>query len=127
MPSTRSYSSVEQVELARGPLRPVDREIAFHYLDLGLPARECGRRVHLPESAVLRRLDACGITRRPPGGSGVRIPERQLRRAAFLYLRLGLSLAAVADIEGVHPNAVRHRLLTAGVPLRPRGARRKEL
>ncbi len=120
------YSTVEHVEGVRGPLRARDREIAFHYLDLGLSSTECGRRLHMSPSAVLRRLAACGIAGRPPGGSFLRIPERQLRRAAFLYERLGLSLAAVAEIEGVHPNAVRHRLKAAGVPLRRPGARREE-
>jgi hypothetical protein len=66
------YSSVEEVERARGPLLRLDREIAYHYLDLGLSA------------------------------------------------------AAVAAVEGVHPNAIRHRLKAAGVPLRPRGAARRE-
>jgi DNA-directed RNA polymerase specialized sigma24 family protein len=49
--------------------------------------------------------------------------HRQIQRAAFLYTRLGLSLAAIADLEGVYPNAVRHRLRAAGIALRPRGRR----
>jgi DNA-directed RNA polymerase specialized sigma24 family protein len=51
------------------------------------------------------------------------LEHRQIQRAAFLYARLGLSLAAIADLEGVYPNAVRHRLRAAGIALRPRGRR----
>ena len=117
----RRFETVAEVESARGPLPARDREIAYLYLDLGLTARECGRRVYASESAVLRRLAACGIARRPRGGEGPRLDARQFERTAFLYARLGLSLAAVGAILGIQPNAVRHRLLAAGVPLRPRG------
>jgi hypothetical protein len=117
----RPYTSVEEVERDRGPLRALDRRIVSLYLDLGLSSRECGRRLHLSPSAVLRRLDALGVARRPPGGSRGRLSDRELRRAAFLYERLGLSLSAVAEVEGLRPNAVRHRLLAAGVPLRRPG------
>jgi hypothetical protein len=116
-----AYDSVEGVERANGPLEPLDRAIAELYLDLGLSTRECGRRLYLSPSAVLRHLKACGIARRRPGGSRTRLEHRQLRRTAFLYERLGLSLAAVAQLEGIHPNAVRHRLLVAGVRLRSPG------
>ena len=114
----RRFASVEDVERTYGPLLVLDREIAYHYLDLGLSAAECGRRLHLSQTVVLRRLAACGIARRPPGGSPPRLDDRQLERAAFLYERVGLSLAEVARIEGIYPNAVRHRLRAAGVPLR---------
>jgi predicted HTH domain antitoxin len=89
-PRARRFDTVEDVERAYGRLLRLDHEIAYHYLDLGLSAAECGR-----------RLD-----------------DRQLERAAFLYERVGLSLAEVARIEGIYPNAVRHRLRAAGVPLR---------
>jgi DNA-directed RNA polymerase specialized sigma24 family protein len=121
MASRRSFLSVDAVERRSGPLAPRDREIAYLYLDLGLSAAECGRRLYLSPSTVLRRLAACGIPRRPAGGSPPRLGHRQAERAAFLYARLGLSIAAIAALEGVHPNAVRHRLLAAGVALRPRG------
>ena len=117
----RRFESVEEVERARGPLRATDREIARLYLDLGLSSRECGRHLHLSSSAVLRRLAALGIARRAPGGSRTRLGDVDLRRTAFLYERAGLSLAAVAALQGIHPNAVRHRLRVAGVPLRPPG------
>jgi hypothetical protein len=114
----RRFTSVADVEETRGPLLALDRRIAFHYLDLGLSAAETGRRLHISQTLVLRRLAAAGIARRPAGGSPPRLDDRQLRRTAFLYGRLGLSLAEVARIEGVYPNAVRHRLRAAGVPLR---------
>jgi hypothetical protein len=91
------------------------------YLDLGLSAAECGRRLYLSQTVVLRRLAASGVARRAAGGSRPRLDNRTLQRTAFLYLRLGLSLTAIARLEGVHPNAVRHRLRAAGVALRPRG------
>ncbi len=91
------------------------------YLDLGLSAAECGRRLYLSQTVVLRRLAASGIARRAPGGSRPRLDNRTLERAAFLYVRVGLSLTAIARLEGVHPNAVRHRLRAAGVALRPPG------
>jgi hypothetical protein len=119
----RHFATVEEVERAHGPLPARDREIAYLYLDLGLTAAECGRRVFASESAVLRRLAVCGIARRPTGGSGPRLDARVFERTAFLYDRLGLSLAAVARLEGVHPNAVRHRLRAAGVAVRPPGGR----
>jgi hypothetical protein len=119
----RRFATVEEVERAHGPLHARDRQIAYLYLDLGLTAEECGRRVYASESAVLRRLAACGIARRPRGGSGPRLDARHFERTAFLYDRLGLSLSAIARLEGVHPNAVRHRLLAAGVALRPPGGR----
>jgi hypothetical protein len=118
----RRFETVAEVERAYGPLPVRDREIAYLYLDLGLTARESGRRVYASESAVLRRLAACGIARRPRGGEGPRLDARQFERTAFLYDRLGLSLAAVGALLGIQPNAVRHRLLAAGVPLRSRGA-----
>jgi hypothetical protein len=121
VPKPRSFATVEEVERARGPLNACDQEIAYLYLDLGLSAAQCGRRLYLSQSAVLRRLAACGIARRPPGGSDPRLAHRQLERAVFLYVRLGLSLAAVAKVEGIQPNAVRHRLRAAGVALRPPG------
>jgi transposase-like protein len=117
----RRFETVDEVERANGPLRPLDHRIAYLYLDVGLSARQCGRRLYLSPSVVLRRLAACGIARRPPGGSEPRLEHRQLQRAAFLYVRLGLSLAAIAELEGIHRNAVRHRLRAAGVTLRPRG------
>jgi hypothetical protein len=117
------FATVDEVELAHGPLRARDREIAYLYLDLGLSAHECGRRLYLSETVVLHRLAACGIARRRAGGSRPRLEHRQIQRAAFLYARLGLSLAAIADLEGVYPNAVRHRLRAAGIALRPRGRR----
>jgi DNA-binding transcriptional regulator LsrR (DeoR family) len=117
----RRFQTVEEVERAHGRLRTLDRQIAYLYLEMGLSARQCGRRLYLSPSVVLRRLDACGIARRPPGGSEPRLEYRQLERAAFLYVRLGLSLAAIAELEGIHRNAVRHRLRAAGVTLRPRG------
>jgi hypothetical protein len=119
----RKFTTVEDVERAHGPLRARDREIAYLYLDLGLTAAECARRVYASESAVLRRLAACGIPRRPTGGSGPRLDARVYERTAFLYTRAGLSLAGVAALEGIHPNAVRHRLRAAGVALRPPGGR----
>jgi DNA-directed RNA polymerase specialized sigma24 family protein len=121
MASAGRFAGVDAVERRYGPLPPRDREIAYLYLDVGLSAAECGRRLYLSQSTVLRRLAACGIARRPAGGSPPRIAHRQAERAAFLYARLGLSLAAIAALEGVHPNAVRHRLLAAGVTLRSRG------
>jgi DNA-binding CsgD family transcriptional regulator len=117
----RRFQTVEEVERAYGRLRFLDRQIAYLYLDMGLSARRCARRLYLSPSVVLRRLDACGIARRPAGGSEPRLEHRQLERAAFLYVRLGLSLAAIAELEGIHRNAVRHRLRAAGVTLRPRG------
>jgi hypothetical protein len=126
MRRARKFDSVAEVEHAHGRLLALDREIAFHYLDLGLSASECGRRLHMSQSVILRRLAACGIARRPPGGSPPRLDARDLERAAFLYERIGLSLAAVARIEGVYPNAVRHRLRAAGVPLRPMGDSRRD-
>jgi hypothetical protein len=117
----RRFEAVAEVERARGRLPARDREIAYLYLDLGLTAREVGRRVYASGSAVLRRLAECGIARRPRGGSGPRLDARLFERTAFLYARLGLSLAAVAALEGIQPNAVRHRLRAAGVPLRPPG------
>jgi hypothetical protein len=117
----RRFQTVDEVEHAYGRLRSLDRQIAYLYLEMGLSARQCGRRLYLSPSVVLRRLDACGIARRPPGGSGPRLEHRQLERAAFLYIRVGLSLAAIAELEGIHRNAVRHRLHAAGVALRPRG------
>jgi DNA-binding CsgD family transcriptional regulator len=117
----KHFTTVVEVERARGPLHARDREIAYLYLDLGLSAAECGRRLYLSQTLVLRRLAACGIARRPAGGSPFRLDDRQLERAAFLYVRAGLSLAAIARLEGVHPNAVRHRLRAAGVALRPPG------
>jgi hypothetical protein len=123
MSRTRRFATVEEVERAHGPLHAGDRRIAYLYLDLGLTAAECGRRVFASESHVLRRLAACGIARRPRGGSGPRLDARHFERTAFLYTRLGLSLSAIATLEGVHPNAVRHRLRAAGVTLRPRGAK----
>ena len=122
----RKFAGVDEVEQAYGPLLALDRNIAFHYLDLGLSASECGRRLHMSQSLVLRRLAACGIARRPPGGSPPRLDERQLERVAFLYDRVGLSLAAVARIEGIYPIAVRHRLRAAGVPLRPMAHSRRD-
>jgi hypothetical protein len=119
----RRFETVAEVERAYGPLPVRDREIAYLYLDLGLTAAECGRRVYASESAVLRRLAACGVARRPTGGSGPRLDAREFERTAFLYARLGLSLAAIARLEGVHPNPVRHRLRAAGVALRPPGGR----
>jgi transposase len=115
------FETVQDVERAHGRLRSLDRRIAQLYLDLGLSTREVGRRLYLSPSVVLRRLDACGIARRPPGGSEPRVEHRELERAAFLYVRVGLSLAAIAELEGIHRNAVRHRLHAAGVTLRPRG------
>jgi DNA-directed RNA polymerase specialized sigma24 family protein len=115
------YETLDDVERALGSLRAVDRRLVALYLDRGLSSRQCARELFLSPSAVLRRLDALGIARRAPGGSRPRLSERQLRRVAFLYERLGLSLAAIAEMEGVHPNAVRHRLRAAGVALRPRG------
>jgi DNA-directed RNA polymerase specialized sigma24 family protein len=117
----RHFETVADVERALGPLRSRDRQIAYLYLDLGLTAADCGRRVFASESAVLRRLAACGIARRSRGGSGPRMDTRVLERTAFLYTQAGLSLAAVAELEGIHPNAVRHRLRSAGVALRKRG------
>jgi DNA-directed RNA polymerase specialized sigma24 family protein len=114
----RRFESVDEVERAYGRLPVLDRSIAFHYLDLGLSASQCGRRLHLSQTVVLRRLAAWGIARRPPGGSPPRLDDRKLERAAFLYGRVGLSLAEIARIEGIYPNAVRHRLRAAGVPLR---------
>jgi DNA-directed RNA polymerase specialized sigma24 family protein len=119
--SARRFAGVEAVERRYGSLAPRDREIAYLYLDLGLSAAECGRRLYLSPSTVLRRLAACGIARRPAGGSPLRLGHRQVERAAFLYARVGLSLAAIAAVEDIHPNAVRHRLRAAGVALRPRG------
>jgi DNA-directed RNA polymerase specialized sigma24 family protein len=121
----RRYTTVEELERRRGPLPAHDRQIAFLYLDLGLSAAECGRRLYLSQTAVLRRLAAHGIARRPPGGSRPTLTSRQIERAVFLYHRLGLSLSKVASLEGVHPNAVRHRLLAAGVELRSQGAPRR--
>jgi hypothetical protein len=126
MSRPRSFTSVDEVEQSRGPLLALDRRIAFHYLDLGLSASECGRRLHMSQTVILRRLAACGIARRPPGGSPPRLDPRQLERTAFLYERVGLSLAAIARIEGVYPNAVRHRLRAAGVPLRAMGHSRRD-
>jgi hypothetical protein len=123
---TRTFLSVDDVEQANGPLLALDRRIAFHYLDLGLSATECGRRLHMSQSVILRRLAACGIARRPSGGSPPRLDARELERTAFLYERVGLSLAEVARIEGVYPNAVRHRLRAAGVALRPMGHSRRD-
>jgi hypothetical protein len=123
----RRFETVEEVEREHGPLHALDRRIAYLYLDLGLTARECARRVYASESAVLRRLAACGVARRPRGGSGPRLDARELDRTAFLYARLGLSLAAVGALQGIHPNAVRHRLRTAGVALRTSGGRRDVL
>jgi hypothetical protein len=117
----RTFCSVEEFERARGPLPAQDRRIAFLYLDLGLSAAACGERLYLSATAVLRRLARHGIARRPAGGSQPSLTSRQIERAVFLYARVGLSLAKVAAIEGVHPNAVRHRLRAAGVELRPRG------
>ena len=119
----RRFATVDEVEQVRGPLHARDRQIAYLYLDLGLSAAQCGRRVYLSQAAVLRRLDACGIARRPSGGSPPRLDDRQLAKTAFLYVEMGLSLAAFAAVEGVHPNAVRHRLRAAGVPLRRPGRR----
>jgi DNA-directed RNA polymerase specialized sigma24 family protein len=115
-----AFTTVDEVERARGPLRAADREIAYLYLDLGLTARECAARLYVSESAVLRRLAACGVARRPRGGSGPRMDPRLYERSAFLYVQLGLSLAAIAKLEGVYPNAVRHRLRMAGIALRSR-------
>jgi hypothetical protein len=126
MSRARTFISVDDVEQARGPLLALDRRIAFHYLDLGLSASECGRRLHMSQSVVLRRLAACGIARRPPGGSPPRLDAQQLERTAFLYERVGLSLAAVGRLEGIYPNAVRHRLRAAGVPLRAVGDSRRD-
>jgi hypothetical protein len=123
---TRTFLSVDDVEQANGPLLALDRRIAFHYLDLGLSASECGRRLHMSQSVILRRLAACGIARRPSGGSPPRLDARELERTAFLYERVGLSLAEVARIEGIYPNAVRHRLRAAGVALRPMGHSRRD-
>ena len=120
----RRFETVEEVERAYGPLLRRDRQIAYLYLDLGLSATQCGRRLYLSPSVVLRRLAACGIARRRPGVSRPRLEHRTIERAAFLYVRLGLSLAAIAQLEGVHPNAVRHRLRAAGVTPRPRGGPR---
>jgi DNA-directed RNA polymerase specialized sigma24 family protein len=120
----RRFDDVDEVERVHGPLDALDRQIAFLYLDLGLSAAECAERLYVSSSVVLRRLASCGIARRPAGGSSLRLDHRDLQRTAFLYERLGLSLAAVARIEGIQPNAVRHRLRVAGVPLRPRGGRR---
>jgi DNA-binding CsgD family transcriptional regulator len=117
----KRFATVAEVERARGPLHARDREIAYLYLDLGLSAAECGRRLYLSQTLVLRRLAACGVARRPAGGSALRLDDRQLERAAFLYVRAGLSLAAIARLEGIYPNAVRHRLRAAGVALRPQG------
>lgn len=121
----RHFTTVDEVERVRGPLHARDRQIAYLYLDLGLSATQCGRRVYLSQGAVLRRLAACGIARRPPGGSPPRLHARLIERAAFLYEQVGLSLAAIAALEGVHPNAVRHRLRAAGVALRPPGRPRQ--
>ncbi|HEX5618685.1 MAG TPA: hypothetical protein VFX51_09705 [Solirubrobacteraceae bacterium] len=126
MRRSRKFVSVDEVEQAHGPLLALDRRIAFHYLDLGLSASECGRRLHMSQSVVLRRLAACGIARRPSGGSPPRLDTEELRRTAFLYERVGLSLAAVARLEGIYPNAVRYRLRAAGVPLRPMGDSRRD-
>jgi hypothetical protein len=120
----RPFNDVDDVERTRGPLAALDRQIAFLYLDLGLSATQCAERLYVSSSVVLRRLADCGIARRPAGGSPPRLSHRTLQRTAYLYERLGLSLAAVARIEGIHPNAVRHRLRVAGVPLRSRGGRR---
>jgi hypothetical protein len=120
-PRERTFSSVDEVEQARGPLPHRDRQIAFLYLDLGLSAAACGERVYMSPTAVLRRLAHHGIARRPPGGSRPSLTSRQIERAVFLYERAGLSLAKVAKLERVHPNAIRHRLRVAGVQLRPRG------
>jgi transposase len=117
-----AYRTTDEVEEHHGALRSIDRRIVTLYLDAGLSARECGRELHLSASTVLRRLEALGVPRRGVGGSRPRLTERELRRAAFLYERLGLSISAVGAIEGVHPNAVRHRLIAAGIPLRRRGA-----
>jgi hypothetical protein len=122
----RKFASVDEVEQTHGPLLALDRNIAFHYLDLGLSASECGRRLHMSQSVILRRLAACGIARRPAGGSPPRLDPRELERVAFLYERVGLSLAQVARIEGIYPNAVRHRLRAAGVPLRPMAHSRRD-
>jgi hypothetical protein len=123
--AARNYDSLDDVERHRGPLRRGDRTIVYCYLDLGLSARECGRRLHVSASFVLRRLHVCGIACRPPGGSRPRLGDEQLRRAAFLYERLGLSLAQVATFEGINPNAVRHRLQAAGVAMRRPGRPRR--
>jgi DNA-binding CsgD family transcriptional regulator len=125
MRRTRRYTTVEEFEHRHGPLPEQDRQIAFLYLDLGMSAAQCGRRLYLSQTAVLRRLARHGIARRAPGGSRPSLTSRQVDRAVFLYTRVGLSLAKVAKLEGIHPNAVRHRLLTAGVELRPRGAPRR--
>jgi hypothetical protein len=119
----RQFTTVDEVERVRGPLHARDRQIAHLYLDLGLSAAQCGRRVYLSQAAVLRRLAACGIARRPAGGSAPRLDARELERTAFLYAQAGLSLATIAAMEDLHPNAVRHRLQAAGVPLRRPGRR----
>lgn len=121
-PRQRTFSTVEEFERARGPLPVQDRRIAFLYLDLGLSAAACGERLYLSSTAVLRRLARHGIARRAAGGSPPSLTSRQIERAVFLYARLGLSLSKVAALEGVYPNAIRHRLRAAGVQLRPRGA-----
>jgi len=99
-------------------------QIAFLYLDLGFSAAQCAEQLYVSSSVVLRRLATCGIARRAAGGSPPRLDHRDLQRTAFLYERFGLSLTAMARIEGIQPNAVRHRLRAAGVALRPRGGRR---
>src|SRR4051794_33302444 len=99
----RRYITVEECERHCGPLAEDDRQLAFLYLDLGLSAAQCGQRLYRSQTSVLRRLAKLGIARRPPGGSPPSLSARQIERAVFLYVRLGLSLAKVAHHEGIHP------------------------
>jgi hypothetical protein len=116
--------SDEEVEACARLYTQVDPE-----LGRPLTMEEVGERLGLSETAVQHRLaNHAGVPRRKPGDGrgGRRVSEEEIQRTIDLYLHggpdgLGLSLAEVGEVVGVHFNAVRRRLLTRGVTLRPPG------
>jgi transposase len=97
------------------PLRAAEIDQLVAAYEAGATVFELATRFNIHRTTVGRHLKERGIDTRPPALDATALPK-----LTQLY-KDGHSIATIAQHYGVSKNAVRDRLLAAGLTLRPRG------
>jgi hypothetical protein len=88
--------------------------------ELGFSLSEVGELIGRPATSVTAMLERNGIERRKRGTpkGAVKVDAMSVRRCAFLYERMEMSINEICAVTGLEYTSVRNRLLHANVRLR---------
>lgn len=112
----RAFSSEEVEEMKR------------LYLEEGMTQQEIAEQFHCFRTTVGSYLKEAGVPnqRNKARGEGLRIPSEEIRRVAFFYENVGLTVADIARMLRMEQSGVLYRLKLGGVKMRPRHQTRIE-